>query len=135
MLGHCSSNQVRHWPVGPSLIEERPCTTTSCHPDLTWSLFLFTSGACFLVPRGNKYQIVATSNRDVRLFFTQSRRVTEKLNGDTIADTEQQWIDLRDSIMGPPEDEERMENEDEEEEEEGQDDRGRDDEEEEEEEE
>ncbi|SCV69126.1 BQ2448_2146 [Microbotryum intermedium] len=113
------------------------CIQGSCSVTVHRTKFAIGPGACFLVPRGNKYQIVATSNRDVRLFFTQSRRVSEKLNGDTIADTEQQWIDLRDSIMGPPQGDEPMdgdEDEDEDEEEESGDDRGRDDDEEEEEE-
>ncbi|KDE08014.1 hypothetical protein MVLG_01716 [Microbotryum lychnidis-dioicae p1A1 Lamole] len=94
------------------------CIQGSCSVTVHRTKFAIGPGACFLVPRGNKYQIVATSNRDVRLFFTQSRRVSEKLNGDTIADTEQQWIDLRNSIMGQPEGEEQMENEEEDEDEE-----------------
>ncbi|GAA5830283.1 hypothetical protein JCM11251_001292 [Rhodosporidiobolus azoricus] len=49
--------------------------------------FTIGPGGSFFVPRGNHYSITATSDRDVRLFFAQGRRVLEYENGDTQPDT------------------------------------------------
>ncbi|ORY72568.1 Mif2/CENP-C like-domain-containing protein [Leucosporidium creatinivorum] len=49
--------------------------------------FAIGPGATFFVPRGNSYSISATSNRDVKLFFTQGRRVIENDDGTTRPDT------------------------------------------------
>lgn len=57
-----------------------------------------SSGATFFVPRGNSYSITATSNRDVKLFFTQGRRVIEATDGSTRPDTME---DSRRVSMGP----------------------------------
>ncbi|KAK4053055.1 mitotic fidelity of chromosome transmission- protein [Microbotryomycetes sp. JL201] len=49
--------------------------------------FAIGPGGTFFVPRGNNYSITATSNRDVKLFFTQGRRVIEETDGTVRQDT------------------------------------------------
>lgn len=49
----------------------------------------FDSGGTFFIPRGNAYRIQATSNREVKLFFAQGRRVIEYDDGSTRADTKE----------------------------------------------
>ncbi|KAM0792444.1 hypothetical protein ACM66B_005121 [Microbotryomycetes sp. NB124-2] len=49
--------------------------------------FAIGPGGTFFVPRGNNYSITATSNRDVKLFFTQGRRVIEEPDGTVRQDT------------------------------------------------
>ncbi|KAK4058584.1 mitotic fidelity of chromosome transmission- protein [Microbotryomycetes sp. JL221] len=49
--------------------------------------FSIGPGGTFFVPRGNNYSITATSNRDVKLFFTQGRRVIEEPDGNVRQDT------------------------------------------------
>lgn len=58
-------------------------------PDALLPPLLSCSGGTFFVPRGNQYQIQATSNREVRLFFSQGRRVIEYEDGSTRADTKE----------------------------------------------
>ncbi|GAA5845668.1 hypothetical protein JCM9279_006066 [Rhodotorula babjevae] len=53
------------------------------------TVFSIGPGGTFFVPRGNQYQIQATSNREVRLFFSQGRRVIEYEDGSTRADTKE----------------------------------------------
>ncbi|GAA6037116.1 hypothetical protein JCM8097_008743 [Rhodosporidiobolus ruineniae] len=74
--------------------------------------FSIGPGGTFLIPRGNHYEIVATSEREVRLFFAQGRRVIEYPNGETEADQRPRL----DAV--PEEDEEEGEGSEEEEEEE-----------------
>ncbi|GAA5821027.1 hypothetical protein JCM10212_006726, partial [Sporobolomyces blumeae] len=49
--------------------------------------FSIGPGGTFFIPRGNSYAIEATSNRDVKLFFAQGRRVIELPDGQTRNDT------------------------------------------------
>jgi centromere protein C len=57
---------------------------------------------------GNSYSIMATSNRDVKLFFTQGRRILETPTGETYPDEQQ-------PVEEEPEEEEDEEEEEEEE--------------------
>lgn len=75
------------------------------------------SGGTFFVPRGNMYQIVATSNREVRLFFAQGRRVIEYGDGETRPDTREdsmRFIENEELQAVPEQDEEEEEEEEEE---------------------
>ncbi|GAA5968190.1 hypothetical protein JCM11641_003763 [Rhodosporidiobolus odoratus] len=84
--------------------------------------FTVGPGGTFFVPRGNHYGIEATSNREVRLFFAQGRRVIEYENGETRADIvednqryqDQQQQQQLDAV--PEEDEEDEEEEEDDEE-------------------
>ncbi|BGO97688.1 Mif2/CENP-C like-domain containing protein [Rhodotorula toruloides] len=49
--------------------------------------FTIGPGGTFFIPRGNTYQIVATSNREVKMFFAQGRRVIEYEDGSSRNDT------------------------------------------------
>ncbi|GAA5885410.1 hypothetical protein JCM6882_009611 [Rhodosporidiobolus microsporus] len=80
------------------------------------AIFTVGPGGTFFVPRGNSYSIKATSDREVRLFFAQGRRVLEFPNGDTRADTmddSQQFVQQELDAV-PEEDEEEEEEEEEE---------------------
>jgi centromere protein C len=83
---------------------------------------LLYSGGTFFVPRGNHYAIEATSNREVRLFFAQGRRVIEFDNGetrpDTAEDSRQFASQEQEQQLGTVQEEEEEEPEEEEEEEE-----------------
>lgn len=68
---------------------------------------------------GNSYSITATSNRDVKLFFTQGRRVVEYPDGTAMADEEAApaWRDderAQEDDDEEPEEEEQAEEEEEE---------------------
>ncbi|GAA6016615.1 hypothetical protein JCM11491_006019 [Sporobolomyces phaffii] len=54
-------------------------------------------GGTFFIPRGNSYSIESTSNRPVRLFFAQGRRVIELEDGTTRADTQADSQQVRDA--------------------------------------
>lgn len=56
------------------------------------SRFNIGPGGTFFVPRGNSYAITAISNRDVKLFFTQARRVFEGPGGETRPDTQEEAL-------------------------------------------
>lgn len=56
------------------------------------SRFNIGPGGTFFVPRGNSYSITAVSNRDVKLFFTQARRVFEGPGGETRPDTQEEAV-------------------------------------------
>ncbi|GAA5872563.1 hypothetical protein JCM3774_006852 [Rhodotorula dairenensis] len=76
--------------------------------------FAIGPGGTFFVPRGNMYQIVATSNREVRLFFAQGRRVIEYGDGETRPDTREdsmRFIENEELQAVPEQDEEEEEEE------------------------
>ncbi|GAA5978103.1 hypothetical protein JCM10908_004230 [Rhodotorula pacifica] len=76
--------------------------------------FAIGPGGTFFVPRGNMYQIVATSNREVRLFFAQGRRVIEYADGETRPDTREdsmRFIENEELQAVPEQDEEEEEEE------------------------
>ncbi|GAA5859279.1 hypothetical protein JCM1840_003831 [Sporobolomyces johnsonii] len=82
--------------------------------------FAIGPGGTFFVPRGNSYSIEATSNRDVKLFFAQGRRVLEYPDGstrnDTVEDSQRFLAEEEEQLEPvPEEDEEQEEGEDEEE--------------------
>ncbi|GAA5904964.1 uncharacterized protein JCM6883_004924 [Sporobolomyces salmoneus] len=54
-------------------------------------------GGTFFIPRGNSYSIEATSNRPVRLFFAQGRRVIELEDGATRPDTQEASQQVREA--------------------------------------
>lgn len=56
-----------------------------------------TRGGTFFIPRGNSYSIEATSNKPVRLFFAQGRRVIELEDGSTRPDTQEASQQVRDA--------------------------------------
>ncbi|KAG0665846.1 hypothetical protein C6P46_005940 [Rhodotorula mucilaginosa] len=78
--------------------------------------FAIGPGGTFFVPRGNMYQIVATSNREVRLFFAQGRRVIEYGDGETRPDTREDSMRFieNEELQAVPEQDEEEEEEDEE---------------------
>ncbi|GAA6058433.1 hypothetical protein JCM3770_006047 [Rhodotorula araucariae] len=53
------------------------------------TVFSIGPGGTFFIPRSNTYRIQATSNREVRLFFAQGRRVIELEDGSTRPDTKE----------------------------------------------
>ncbi|GAA5938232.1 hypothetical protein JCM3775_002922 [Rhodotorula graminis] len=65
------------------------CIQGSVSVTIHRTVFSIGPGGTFFVPRGNQYQIQATSNREVRLFFSQGRRVIEYEDGSTRADTKE----------------------------------------------
>jgi hypothetical protein len=70
------------------------------------------------VPRGNTYSITATSNRDVRLFFAQARRVFEDAEGNVRFDEQPQALEAVPEEDEGEEEEQADEEEEEQEEEE-----------------
>ncbi|GAA5920243.1 hypothetical protein JCM1841_000439 [Sporobolomyces salmonicolor] len=78
--------------------------------------FAIGPGGTFFVPRGNSYSIEATSNRDVKLFFAQGRRVLEYPDGstrnDTVEDSQRFLAEEEQLEPVPEEDEEQEEGED-----------------------
>lgn len=46
----------------------------------------------FFIPRGNSYEITSTSERDVKLFFSQGRRVFEAEDGTVRFDRQEDYI-------------------------------------------
>ncbi|BGP13860.1 mitotic fidelity of chromosome transmission-related protein [Rhodosporidiobolus nylandii] len=78
--------------------------------------FTIGPGGTFFVPRGNQYAIEATSNREVRLFFAQGRRVIELPDGFTRPDTkEDSQSYVQQQLDAVPEEDEESEEEEEEE--------------------
>ncbi|GAA5996175.1 Mif2p [Rhodotorula paludigena] len=65
------------------------CTQGSVSVTVHRTVFTIGPGGTFFVPRGNAYRIQATSNREVKLFFAQGRRVIEYDDGSTRADTKE----------------------------------------------
>ncbi|GAA6009038.1 hypothetical protein JCM10207_004074 [Rhodosporidiobolus poonsookiae] len=63
------------------------CIQGSVSVSIHRTRFTIGPGGTFFVPRGNAYSIKATSEREVRLFFAQGRRVFEDSNGNTRPDT------------------------------------------------
>ena len=81
------------------------------------SRFNIGPGGTFFVPRGNSYSITAISNRDVKLFFTQARRVFEGPGGETRPDTQEEAVARLEAERAEQEEGEEESGEEEEEEE------------------
>ncbi|GEM09638.1 centromere protein C [Rhodotorula toruloides] len=73
--------------------------------------FTIGPGGTFFIPRGNTYQIVATSNREVKMFFAQGRRVIEYEDGSSRNDTKSGSQQFVQSTLEAVEEEEEEEEE------------------------
>ncbi|BGP45999.1 mitotic fidelity of chromosome transmission-related protein [Rhodotorula kratochvilovae] len=76
------------------------------------TVFSIGPGGTFFIPRSNTYRIQATSNREVRLFFAQGRRVLELEDGSTRPDTKEDSLRyLQEQELAALEEEEEEEEE------------------------
>ncbi|KAI5479575.1 centromere protein C [Pseudohyphozyma bogoriensis] len=88
------------------------CIEGSVSVQIHRSRFAIGPGGTFFVPRGNTYAISATSNRDVKLFFTQARRINVDVDGNAEPDVDPRLAEQGDEEQAQEEEAEEEEEDD-----------------------